>query len=48
MIGSTAGGRWSDYTSARLTRLNDGVRQPEFRLKSTYFALPVIPLSIAA
>lgn len=48
MIGSISGGRWSDYTLARLTRLNDGVREPEMRLKSTYWALSLIPLSVAA
>ena len=48
MLGSISGGRWSDFTAARLTRLNDGRREPEMRLKSTYIALPLIPLSIAA
>jgi len=48
MLGSVAGGRWSDLVQARLTRANDGRREPEMRLKSTLVALPIIVAATAS
>ncbi|CED82859.1 Synaptic vesicle transporter SVOP and related transporters (major facilitator superfamily) [Phaffia rhodozyma] len=45
IIGSVAGGRYSDYVLARLMKKNGGVREPEMRLKSVFVAMPIMVLS---
>lgn len=42
MVGSLVGGRWSDWILAHLKKRNNGVSNPEMRLKSTFPAMPLM------
>jgi len=48
MIGSVAGGRYSDIVLARLKAKNGGKSVPEFRLRATLAPMPLIPLAFVA
>ncbi|KAI5478610.1 hypothetical protein MNV49_004752 [Pseudohyphozyma bogoriensis] len=46
LVGSIAGGRYSDRVFAKLKAKNGGVGEPEMRIKSTYFGLILMPPSL--
>ncbi|KAF8172797.1 vacuolar DHA amino acid exporter [Mycena galopus ATCC 62051] len=48
LAGSVLGGRWSDKKLAGLKVANGGVSYPEMRLKSTRYALILLPLFVLA
>ncbi|KAI0345658.1 vacuolar DHA amino acid exporter [Trametopsis cervina] len=48
MCGSILGGRYSDRVLRRLKEKNGGKNEPEMRLESTKWFLPMIPLSLVA
>ncbi|GAA5899676.1 uncharacterized protein JCM6883_005950 [Sporobolomyces salmoneus] len=43
VFGSVAGGRWSDMVLKKLKAKNGGKGEPEFRIKSTYSAMVLLP-----
>lgn len=43
VIGSIFGGRYSDKVLKRLTAKNNGVREAEMRIKSTFVAMIIVP-----
>ncbi|GAA5907501.1 hypothetical protein JCM6882_003878 [Rhodosporidiobolus microsporus] len=48
VLGSVGGGRYSDYVLKKLRDKNGGKGEPEMRIKSTYPALPFVPLLFIA
>ncbi|GAA5824803.1 hypothetical protein JCM11251_005352 [Rhodosporidiobolus azoricus] len=44
VLGSVGGGRYSDYILRKLKEKNGGKGEPEMRIKSTYPALPFVPI----
>lgn len=47
MIGSIAGGKWSDIVLRKSTEANDGIGYPEMRLSSTFFGIFLVPSILA-
>lgn len=48
IVGSVAGGRYSDMTLAAERRKNNGVLVPEARIRATLIAMPLLPLAYMA
>ena len=46
LVGSLAGGKYSDVVLRKLKAANDGKGEPEFRIKSTRIALYFLPTSL--
>ena len=48
IVGSVAGGRYSDITLAMVRRRNNGILVPEARMRATFVAMPLLPMAYLA